>query len=62
MNKPKLELTGQDGNAFCVLGKAGKAARKAEWSKEKTKKFMDEAMNGNYDHLLATCMEYFEVT
>ncbi len=62
MERPELKLIGQDGNAFMVLGLARKAAIKAGWTKEEIEKFMDEAMSGNYDHLLQTCMENFEVS
>jgi len=61
LTKPKLNLVGTDGNAFAILGKAQKVARKANWDKEKIDKFVKEAMNGNYDHLLQTCMEHFDV-
>ena len=59
--KPVLELVGQNGNAFMVLGLANKAARKAGWTKDEIDEFMAEAMNGDYDHLLQTCMKYFDV-
>jgi len=61
MEKPVLELVGQDGNAFSILGKALKVARKAGWTEDQVKKFQKEATSGNYDHLLSTCMKYFEV-
>jgi len=61
MSKPKLQLSGSDGNAFMVIGKAIGVARRAGWSQEKIEKFRLEAMKGNYDHLLQTCMEYFDV-
>ncbi len=60
--KPVLELVGQDGNAFNVLGLARQAARNAGWSKEKIDAFLNEAMSGDYNHLLAICMDNFEVT
>ena len=60
--RPRLELVGQNGNAFNVLGLAKRAAKKAEWSEEKLDAFMKEAMSGNYDHLLQTCMEHFDVS
>ena len=59
--RPKLELVGADGNAFNVLGLAKRAAKKAEWSQEEIDAFMKEAMSGNYDNLLATCMKHFDV-
>lgn len=59
--KPELQLTGFDGNAFYILGKAQKVAKKAGWDKEKIDKFLKEAKSKNYDHLLATCIKYFDV-
>ena len=59
--KPTLELVGQDGNAFMILALAKRAAKKAGWSEEKISEFMTEAQSGDYDHLLQTCTEYFEV-
>jgi len=61
MEKPVLELVGQDGNAFSILGKALKVARQAGWAEVQVKQFQTEATSGNYDHLLQTCMKYFEV-
>ena len=59
--KPVLELVGQDGNAFNVLGLARQAARNAGWPKEKIDAFLNEAMAGDYNRLLATCQDNFEV-
>ncbi len=60
--KPELRLIGEDGNVFFILGKAVRAARQAGWSEEKVEKFKKEAISGDYDHALQTCMEYFEVS
>lgn len=60
-NRPPLKLTGKDGNAFNVLGLAKKAAEKAGWPDAKINAFMHEANSGNYDHLLETCIEWFDV-
>lgn len=60
-NKPKLKLVGEDGNAFMILGLAQRAAKKAGWTKEQIDEYMTKAMAGNYDHLLQTTMEYFDV-
>lgn len=59
--KPRLKLVGQDGNAFMVLGLAMRAARKAGWSQEKVSEFRAKATSGDYNHLLATTMEWFDV-
>lgn len=58
--KPMVELTGLNGNAFCVLGACKKASRDI-WTEEKWKTFRDEATSGDYEHLLITVMEFFEV-
>lgn len=57
-NKPILQLVGEDGNAFAILGKARRVARENKMDWETISK---EAMSGDYDHLLQVMMEYFEV-
>ena len=59
--RPKLELVGADGNAFNVLGLAKRAAQAAGWPKEDFDAFLQKAISGNYDHLLQTVMEHFDV-
>ena len=61
LDKPELRLIGEDGNAFFVIGKALREAKRAGWSVEKIEAFKKEAMSGDYDHVLQTCMEHFEV-
>ena len=59
-HRPVLTLIGQDGNAFSILGKARRAlllaGRGDEWAA-----FETEATAADYDHLLATVMDWFEV-
>lgn len=57
----QVQLAGQDGNAFMVIGLCSKAARRAGLTQEQINEFADEAMSGDYDHLLATAMQYFDV-
>lgn len=59
--RPTVKLVGGDGNAFAILGACHKAARKAGWSKERLAEFNAKATSGDYDHLLGTAMEYFDV-
>lgn len=59
--KPTVVLIGEDGNAFSILGRCAKAAKKAGWSADKVAAVMDEMRAGNYDHLLATAMKHFNV-
>ena len=56
----KVELIGEDGNAFHILGKVSKALRKAG-HKELAQEYLKKATAGDYDHLLATTMQYVEV-
>jgi hypothetical protein len=58
MEKPKLVLIGEDGNAFAILGKARRVAlkNKMDWNE-----IQSEATSGDYNHLLATMTKYFSV-
>lgn len=59
-NKPRVKMIGEDGNAFSILGKVNKALKKAGRPKD-GKRFLEEAMQGDYDHLLRTAMKYVTV-
>ena len=61
-DKPRLRLSGEDGNAFMVLGLAHRAAKKAGWPDERWQAVRKDAMAGDYDHLLATITGHFDVT
>lgn len=56
-----VKLIGKDGNAFAIMGAVTKAMKKAGVPKTTIDAYMDEAMSGDYDHLLRTTMEYVEV-
>lgn len=56
----KLDLVGMDGNAFNLLGQFKKQARREGWTQEEVQKVMDEAMSGDYNHLLVTLMNHVE--
>jgi hypothetical protein len=60
MKKVKLELVGLDGNAFSIMGAFRKQARRESWTTEEIKVVLDEAMSGDYNHLLTTIMEHTE--
>jgi hypothetical protein len=57
----KLKLIGIDGNAFVIIGSARRMMKRAKMEEETIDKFTKEATSGDYDHLLQTVMEYFEV-
>ena len=58
----EVQLSGQDGNAFAILGRVRTQMLRHHLPAEDIQKFTDEAMQGDYDHLLQVCMEWFEVS
>ena len=60
MKKVKLDLCGIDGNAFAILGKFARQAKRQGWSQDEIQAVFDEAQSGDYDHLLQTIMKYTE--
>ena len=57
----KVKLVGTDGNAFSVLGNVRKGLSAAGVSAEEINLFRKEAMSGDYNALLATCMKWVDV-
>jgi hypothetical protein len=55
-----VQLTGEDGNAFSILGRVKRAIMRSNHPELATD-FMQEATAGDYDHLLCTCMLYVTV-
>jgi hypothetical protein len=51
-----IDLTGPDGNAFMLIGKAGNLAKQLGLDKDKIQK---EMMGGDYDHLVKVFDKYF---
>lgn len=61
MNKKvTLELVGLDGNAFSIMGAFRRQAQKENWINDEIQSVLDEAMSGDYNHLLCTIMKYCE--
>ena len=56
----QVQLTGQDGNAFAILGRTTRALRQAGLSKDKVDEYYAEATAGDYDHLLQTTMRWVD--
>ncbi len=57
----EVQLTGQDGNAFNLMGIVNRALRKADVSQEDQDLFIKEATAADYNHLLSTCMKWVNV-
>lgn len=59
--KPEVQISDRDGNAFGILARCQHAAKRAAWDERYLEEFLDEATNGDYNHLLRTVMQYFTV-
>ena len=57
----EVQLSGQDGNAFAILGRMERALRHEGLSKERIAEFHSEATASDYDHLLRTCARWVTV-
>lgn len=55
-----VQLTGEDGNAFAILGRVKRAIMRSNHP-ELAEAFIKEATASDYDHLLCTCMLYVTV-
>ena len=56
----KYNLVGVDGNAFAVMGYVRDAMRKEGCSLEEQKAYTEDAMSGNYSHLLYVSIDMIE--
>lgn len=56
-----VELLGKDGNAFAVMGAVRRALKVSGVSQDEIGAYTEEAMSGDYDHLLRTSMEWVNV-
>jgi hypothetical protein len=57
-----VRLVGEDGNAFAIMGRVTREMRRKCVPREERDKFMAEAMSGDYDNLLQTCVRWVTVT
>jgi hypothetical protein len=57
-----VQLTGQDGNAFMVMGLTQRALREAGVPKDEIDAYLADATSGDYDHLLAVTMQTVDVS
>lgn len=56
-----VELIGIDSNAFSILGACTRAMKRARLPESEIEAFTTEATNSDYNHLLITCTEWFNV-
>ena len=59
--KPTIQLIGQDGNAFAIMGNIKRALKRAGADKEYIDEYLKEATSGDYNHLLTVSMKYVNI-
>ena len=55
-----IQLTGEDGNAFSILGRCTRAMRHAHLTQDQIDNFLKEATSSDYNHLIFTVTNYFD--
>jgi hypothetical protein len=58
---PEIRLDGDYGNTFSILEKVTEELIKAGAGKEYIEKYLNEAVAGDYDHLLGVTMKYVDL-
>jgi hypothetical protein len=57
----EVELIGQDGNAFAIMGAVSRELKRAGVSKEERDAYFTEATSGDYNHLLRVTSEWVNI-
>jgi hypothetical protein len=57
----EVQLSGEDGNAFAIMGRVMGALKKAGVPKEEIDAYYKESTAGDYNHLLQTAMRWVSV-
>lgn len=58
--KPTVKLSGHDSNSFAILATVSDALLSAGMVAE-SEAFLEEAVKGDYDHLIQTASKYVQV-
>jgi hypothetical protein len=66
MESPKypdvqVQLVGEDGNAFAIMGRVAGALKRAGVPKEEIDVYYSESTSGDYDNLLRTATQWVQV-
>lgn len=57
----RVRMVGEDGNAYAIIARVGRALRRAGIPEEEVAEFRREATSGDYDNVLQTAMRWVEV-
>ena len=58
----EVQLSGEDGNTFSIIGKTRRALRKANVPDDEVEQFTNEATAGNYEDAIRVVGEWVNVT
>jgi hypothetical protein len=58
----EVRLSGTDGNALSLVGKVATALERGGAGDDKVRAFSEEALSGDYDNVLRTCMKWVDVS
>lgn len=54
----EVQLTGEDGNVFFIIGRVCAALKRADVSEAEIEAYTNECTSGDYDHALRTTMRW----
>ena len=57
----EVQLVGEDGNAFAIMGRVMRALKDAGIPKEEIDKYYAESTSGDYDNLLRSAVAWVSV-
>jgi len=55
----KLDITGQKGNSFVIMGYAKELAKQLEYTREEIVELIEDMTSYDYEHLLRVFVEHF---
>ena len=58
----EVQLSGNDGNAYAIMGAVQKALRRAEVPQHEIEQYLNQSMSGDYDNLLRVAMNWVNVS
>ena len=61
ITKPKVQLTGEDGNMFSIIGRCSKALKRVGQTKEAKEMVAKVYASKSYDEALGIIADYVEV-
>jgi len=57
----EVQLTGNDGNAYAIMGAVRRALKRAKVSADEIAEYTKQSMSGDYDNLLRVAMSWVTV-